>query len=128
MISLLSGNSRILLTVNERGRWSQLYFPAPGLHQQLREARVGIFDEATRAFVWTDDARETPARSSYVEDSNAGRTVQPVQATATFIEPTEEAIRARAYEIYLARGQEPGHETEDWSQAESELRNPSVRP
>jgi hypothetical protein len=33
----------------------------------------------------------------------------------------EERIRCRAYEIYLERGAEPGHELEDWLQAEREL-------
>ena len=33
----------------------------------------------------------------------------------------EHEIRSRAYEIYLARGAEPGRELEDWLQAEREL-------
>ena len=33
----------------------------------------------------------------------------------------EQEIRIRAYEIYLQRGGQPGHELEDWLQAESEL-------
>jgi hypothetical protein len=33
----------------------------------------------------------------------------------------EHEIRRRAYEIYLARGAQPGCELEDWLQAESEL-------
>src|ERR1700757_3306999 len=33
----------------------------------------------------------------------------------------EDEIRTRAYEIYLARGAEPGRELEDWLQAEREL-------
>ena len=33
----------------------------------------------------------------------------------------EEQIRRRAYEIYLARGEEHGHDIEDWLQAEREL-------
>ena len=33
----------------------------------------------------------------------------------------EEEIRLRAYEIYLRRGEAPGHEVEDWLQAEREL-------
>jgi len=37
-------------------------------------------------------------------------------------EPSEEEIRHRAYEIYLARGAAPGDEVEDWLQAERELR------
>jgi len=33
-----------------------------------------------------------------------------------------DAIARRAYELYLARGSEPGHEVEDWLQAEAELK------
>ena len=33
----------------------------------------------------------------------------------------EDEIRTRAYELYLARGAEPGRELEDWLQAEREL-------
>ena len=33
----------------------------------------------------------------------------------------EREIRARAYEIYLQRGGQPGDEVEDWLQAEREL-------
>jgi len=35
--------------------------------------------------------------------------------------PTREQIALRAYEIYLERGGEPGHELEDWTRAEREL-------
>jgi hypothetical protein len=37
----------------------------------------------------------------------------------------EAAIRQRAYELFERRGGEPGHELEDWLQAEHELREPS---
>jgi hypothetical protein len=33
----------------------------------------------------------------------------------------EHEIRVRAYEIYRARGAQPGRELEDWLQAEREL-------
>ncbi len=33
----------------------------------------------------------------------------------------EREIRRRAYEIYLEHGEEPGHDLEDWLQAEREL-------
>ena len=36
-------------------------------------------------------------------------------------EPTTEQIRQRAYEIYLARGDGPGDELQDWLQAERNL-------
>ncbi len=35
---------------------------------------------------------------------------------------TEEQIRHRAYELYLARGEKPGDPVQDWVQAEKELR------
>lgn len=40
---------------------------------------------------------------------------------AGVIRPTDEQIARRAYELYLNRGQIPGHELEDWLQAEREL-------
>lgn len=36
--------------------------------------------------------------------------------------PTDSEIARRAYDLYLARGCEHGHDTEDWLQAERELR------
>ena len=38
--------------------------------------------------------------------------------------PTEEQIRNRAYEFYLQRGCQPGHDRNDWLQAEQELLQP----
>lgn len=35
--------------------------------------------------------------------------------------PTQEQIRQRAYEIYLARGGEDGRDLSDWVEAEQEL-------
>jgi len=35
--------------------------------------------------------------------------------------PTRDQIRAQAYRIYLQRGCQPGHDTDDWLQAEYEL-------
>ena len=37
--------------------------------------------------------------------------------------PTEDRIRARAFEHYMGRGREDGHAMEDWLQAENELSN-----
>jgi len=41
--------------------------------------------------------------------------------------PRLEEIRIRAYEIYIERGGQPGHDLDDWFQAEREL-EPKVRP
>ena len=35
--------------------------------------------------------------------------------------PSDEEIAQKAYELYLQRGSVPGHETDDWLQAEAEL-------
>lgn len=37
--------------------------------------------------------------------------------------PTEDAIRERAYQLYVERGSQPGRDVEDWTQAEQELRH-----
>lgn len=37
------------------------------------------------------------------------------------IGPSEEQVRARAYEIYRERGGQPGHDLDDWLPAEFEL-------
>jgi oligosaccharide amylase len=52
MITQLTGNGRILLTINEGGEWTDLFYPYPGEFQHLREARLGIFDVANRRFEW----------------------------------------------------------------------------
>jgi len=41
--------------------------------------------------------------------------------TSTGDFPRLDEIRTRAYEIYTVRGGQPGHDLEDWIQAEREL-------
>jgi hypothetical protein len=48
------------------------------------------------------DAADSQAERGEVSVGNAAR---------------DEEIRRRAYEIYLARGEQPGHELGDWLQA-----------
>jgi hypothetical protein len=36
--------------------------------------------------------------------------------------PNRDEIAARAYELYLERGEEPGHALRDWLDAEAELK------
>jgi hypothetical protein len=40
---------------------------------------------------------------------------------ATGTRPGQDEIAQRAYELFLQRGSVPGHETDDWLQAEAEL-------
>jgi len=44
------------------------------------------------------------------------------------IQELEERVRQRAYELYLERGREAGHEREDWSRAEAEIAAGQARP
>ncbi|RMF69675.1 MAG: DUF2934 domain-containing protein [Calditrichaeota bacterium] len=37
--------------------------------------------------------------------------------------PSEEEIRVRAYQIFLERGAQHGHDLDDWFAAENELRS-----
>jgi hypothetical protein len=39
---------------------------------------------------------------------------------------TDAEIARRAYDLYLARGREDGHDVEDWVQAERELNESTV--
>jgi hypothetical protein len=41
---------------------------------------------------------------------------------ATSGRPSEDAIRTRAYYLYLERGSRAGHELDDWLRAEREIR------
>ncbi len=52
MITQLTGNGRLLLTVNENGDWNELFYPYPGQFQQLREARLGVYDIPAQRFAW----------------------------------------------------------------------------
>jgi hypothetical protein len=45
----------------------------------------------------------------------------PAEPDRPIAKPADEQIRARAYEIYVARGRAPGHDIDDWLQAEREL-------
>ena len=42
-------------------------------------------------------------------------------AAANHTAPSQDEIARRAYEIYLERGGEHGHDVEDWQRAEAEL-------
>jgi oligosaccharide amylase len=52
MITQVTGNGRLLLTVNENGDWNELTYPFPGQFQHLREARLGVYDVKASRFAW----------------------------------------------------------------------------
>jgi len=45
----------------------------------------------------------------------------PKKETPGSLEMTEDIIRYRAYQLFEQRGCEPGHDLEDWLQAEAEV-------
>jgi oligosaccharide amylase len=74
MITALSGNGRVLLTVNEGGEWNDLFFPYPGEFQHLREARLGVFDLDAHQFAWLRpggpfEVRQNPECSTSVPET-----------------------------------------------------------
>jgi oligosaccharide amylase len=52
MITMVTGNGRVLLTINGNGEWSQLFHPFAGLFQHLRENRLGVYDVKAKEFTW----------------------------------------------------------------------------
>ncbi|MCI4317162.1 MAG: glycoside hydrolase family 15 protein [Thermoplasmata archaeon] len=52
MITQLTGNGRLLLTLNSDGQWGSLFYPYAGQFQHLRETRLGVFEVATGQFSW----------------------------------------------------------------------------
>jgi hypothetical protein len=58
---------------------------------------------------------QTTSRKS--EKKSQGRKISGTFDTASL----REQIETRAHEIYLTRGAEPGHEMDDWLQAEREI-------
>ncbi|MCI4345271.1 MAG: hypothetical protein L3K07_00730, partial [Thermoplasmata archaeon] len=62
MITQLTGNGRVLLTLNEYGEWSELFYPYPGQFQHLREFRLGIYDVAKSRFVWLGEGSPLAAQ------------------------------------------------------------------
>lgn len=61
--------------------------------------------------------------ASIKEPSTVVPVLRPRGAPAETFDPSPEEVRVRAYEIYVARGAQPGREAEDWAKAEAELRS-----
>jgi hypothetical protein len=66
-------------------------------------------------------APKKPVRKAAAPKKTAPRPVPSIQEL-------EERVRQRAYELYLERGREAGHEREDWMKAEAEIAAGRARP
>jgi hypothetical protein len=61
---------------------------------------------------------ERPARKR-----QSTKDAEPVKIPQQRTQPIEDAIRARAYQIYIERGRVPGHDLDDWLRAEREIKS-----
>jgi alpha,alpha-trehalase len=52
MITQLTGNGRVLLTLNDDGEWEDLFYPHPGQFRHLREHWLGVWLADLNRFHW----------------------------------------------------------------------------
>ena len=71
-------------------------------------------------------AKSTKTASKTTTASPAARKPRASTKTAA-ARPTEDQIRQRAYEIFLAEGGQPGNDLGNWLRAEEELQAPTAR-
>jgi len=88
-----------------------------------KKARASRGTRETKVSVQvSSDAHQAPT-SLTANGASGGSLNGPIPAVSgTHFEPSEEMIRFRAYELFLARGGEHGRHLDDWLAAERELR------
>lgn len=71
----------------------------------------------------TQQRRPSPPRPAHRGNRNELRLFLPStpDAAPKRLRPTHEQIAQRAYELYEARGRQPGADRQDWLRAEREL-------
>ena len=87
----------------------------------IRPDVATVYPLQDAAQAWKDIARNlpgvhgtSPGGPGAARDKSHGKIVLRVALS-------DHEVRTRAYELFLARGSQPGHELEDWLQAEREL-------
>lgn len=70
MITLLTGNGRLLLTLNSDGEWMQLFHPFAGQYQHLREMRLGVYDAQEEEFRWLRKEKGFEVHQGYPDGGN----------------------------------------------------------
>jgi len=88
-----------------------------------KEAIVGVLEFTGRLLEHLVSRLHQEASKQF-EDAWSSETKPQLDEAIRMLrgEPREEDTRARAYQLFQARGYEEGHDTEDWERAESELR------
>jgi hypothetical protein len=69
----------------------------------------------------TKTTRQSATNSKNMKNQKSRHQTKSTTPQASQARPTEEQIAARARAIYEARGSSPGHDLENWLQAETEL-------
>ena len=91
-------------------------------HKGEIERRARVQEEQAEPFLTRQHSHHLADESTPVADRLDEQGEQQIGLNkARVIRPTDGQIARRAYELYLNRGQSPGHELEDWLQAEREL-------
>lgn len=72
--------------------------------------------ETAKVAATTQTSQPPPAKPNTATPVTAAPAPTPVRTG-----PTHEQIARRAYEIFMARGGQPGNPEQDWAQAEREL-------
>jgi len=85
---------------------------------------IGVLEFTRRVLEHLISTLQPEGREEF-EDAWRGETSPQLDEAIGILrgEPPEEDTRARAYELYEARGRAEGHDTEDWERAERELRD-----
>lgn len=73
MKTLVLGNSKLTVTLNEHGDISEMYFPYVGLYQLVDKMYVGIW-ENSYGINWLKDPHNWTVSQAYAEDSQVGVT------------------------------------------------------
>lgn len=90
--------------------------------QDEREAIIGVLEFTGKVLEHLTSKLATPTQQEFV-DTWHGETKPQLDEAIRVLrgEPSDEDTRARAYELYEARGHQQGYDAEDWARAENEL-------
>ena len=87
----------------------------------IRPDIATVYSLQDAAQAWKDIAGNLPAVHGMSPSGPAAARRRSHGKIVLRVASREHEIRTRAYELYLARGAQPGRELEDWLQAELEL-------
>lgn len=96
--------------------------PAPA-EPAIETAEWPLPSKQTAEPVVSGPAAELPADSVGFDSTRGGPALEAPPNSQAPVEPDIEEVRARAYQIFLARGGTHGNDLEDWLAAERQLRD-----